>query len=757
MAVERAPIVLIVEDDPGIAELEKLHLEEAGYQVKVAGTAQAALACLQGGGIDLVLLDYMLPDLNGLDFYDRLKEGGFDLPVILVTALSDQGTILKALRAHVRDFVTKSVEYLDYLPQTVNRVLRQVETERQLAESEARLAAVFSSAKDAIIIAEADQRIRLFNTAAEQMFRCPAAQALGQPLTNFIEKELYSPNQTEGQSTGSLTQLVRWGSRGKRADGEEFPLEASISQTNNGGQKLYTVVVRDISERKRAEERLREQAVMLDNATDAILILDLEERVRYWNRGAERMYGWPAEEAIGRHVGTLHCQDHLAQREEPHRAMRERGEWIGELPQVNREGRRITVESRWTLVRDDAGQPRGVLIIDTDVTERKKLEAQFHHAQRMEGVGMLAGGIAHDFNNLITIIIGYSEILLSQLKPGERAYGQLREIRNAGERAASLTRQLLAFSRKQILQPRILDLNSLVAETEKMLRRLIGEDIDLASSLEPGLGKVKVDPGQIEQILINLAVNARDAMPTGGHLTIETRNVDWDGSYTQENQEVRPGPYVMLAVTDSGTGMDEATKARLFEPFFTTKEVGKGTGLGLATVYGIVKQSGGHIAVSSELGRGTTFKIYLPRVAETAPPGPSVLPLNQMPKGNETILLAEDEGATREMIRLALQTQGYTVLEAEDGEQAVQVCRQHTGPIHLLITDVIMPRIGGGQLAEFVKGLRSEMKVLFLSGYTDDAVVRHGIVQEKVAFLQKPFSLSGLARKVREVLDARAR
>jgi CheY-like chemotaxis protein len=339
------------------------------------------------------------------------------------------------------------------------------------------------------------------------------------------------------------------------------------------------------------------------------------------------------------------------------------------------------------------------------------------------------------------------------LPPNDPTRGFIQEIHKAGERAAHLTRQLLAFSRKDIVERRVLDLNALLIDTEKMLRRLIGEDIHLTTVLTPALGQVKADAGQVEQVILNLAVNARDAMPQGGKLTIETRNVELDSAYATLHPEVKPGHYVMLAVSDGGCGMSQETKARIFEPFFTTKGPGKGTGLGLATVYGIVKQCGGHIGVYTELGRGTSFKIYLPLVEDKVSSGKSLHGVRVAPHGNETILLVEDDDAVRAITKLALQSLDYTVLEARNGEEAVRICERHTEPIQLLITDVVMPEMGGRQVAERLTARKQGIKVLFLSGYTDDAVVRHGILQAEVAFLQKPFTPMALANKVRDVLD----
>jgi signal transduction histidine kinase len=383
----------------------------------------------------------------------------------------------------------------------------------------------------------------------------------------------------------------------------------------------------------------------------------------------------------------------------------------------------------------------------------RKSEDQLRQSQKVEAIGRLAGGIAHDFNNLLTIITGYCDLLLGRMTADAPMRREIDEVNKAARRAASLTRQLLAFSRRQILEPRVLDLNGIVRETEKMLIRLIGEDIDLKILTAADLGRVKTDPGQIEQVLMNLAVNARDAMPRGGKLTIETANVDLDEAYAGTHVSVRPGSYVRLAVSDTGTGMDRDTLAQIFEPFFTTKGPGKGTGLGLSTVYGIVKQSGGNIWVYSEPGRGTTFKIYLPRVAQAAEQPARDRRPPRMSRGTETILVAEDEAVLRELVRHILETSGYTVLVAADGAEAMATCDRHAGPIHLMLSDVVMPQMGGRELAERLAAVRPDMKVLYMSGYTSDAIVHHGMLKPGTHFLQKPFTPEGLTTKVREVLD----
>lgn len=383
----------------------------------------------------------------------------------------------------------------------------------------------------------------------------------------------------------------------------------------------------------------------------------------------------------------------------------------------------------------------------------RESQEQLRQSQKLEGIGQLAGGIAHDFNNLLTVINGFTALAMKDLPPDGLIRSNLEEVKKAGERASALTRQLLAFSRKQVLQPEVLNLDSVVVEMEKMLRRVIGENIDLRAVLEPQLGNVKADPGQIEQIILNLIVNARDSMPNGGKVTIETDNVYLDEEYAKHHLGAHPGHYVMLAVSDTGTGMDEKTRARIFEPFFTTKELGKGTGLGLSTIYGIVKQSGGNIWVYSEVGRGTTFKIYLPRVDEAAQECRRISAAEESVRGTETILLVEDEDMVRKLTQQILKASGYRVLEAANGGEALQFCERHDGPIDLLLTDVIMPEMSGRELAKRLHRNQPELRVLFMSGYTDDAIVHHGVLEEGANFIQKPFTPEVLATKVRDALE----
>jgi PAS domain S-box-containing protein len=519
-------------------------------------------------------------------------------------------------------------------------------------------------------------------------------------------------------------------------------------------------------ERKRGEEELRESQRFIQQIADAtpnvLYLYNLgEQQTVYVNRQATVVLGRTPEEIqrMGAAVFQilLHPDD-LAQHAE--RLKRFNQAQDGEIIETEYRMRHANGEWRWLYSRDTVfrrtadGSPQLILGAAQDITEHKHLEEQLRHSQRMEAVGRLAGGVAHDFNNLLTVISGYSELILNNLGPGDPRRGYVEEIRRAGARAAALTRQLLAFSRQQVMQPKVLNLNAVVANMEKMLRRLIGEDIELATMLAPDLGQVKADPGQIEQVILNLAVNARDAMPDGGRLTLETANVHLDMSDVRSDGGVPTGRYVMLAVSDTGCGMDALTRSHIFEPFFTTKAQGKGTGLGLSTVYGIVTQSGGHIWVESEPGRGATFKIYLPQVSEVVEMMPQRNESSGLPRGTETVLLVEDDPSVREWTARVLGEQGYVVLETANGDEALRVAQNYAqDQIRLLLTDVIMPQMSGSELARRLTALRPGMKVLYLSGYMDDTIINHGVLNAGAAFLQKPYSSAVLAQKVRDVLD----
>jgi PAS domain S-box-containing protein len=511
-----------------------------------------------------------------------------------------------------------------------------------------------------------------------------------------------------------------------------------------------------------SEERFR---AMFDSAAIGTGVLDLQGRVVTSNRALEQMLGYTKDELASLTAAELTHPDDRSRELEYFGELAEgkREEYRLEQRCLAKEGEVVWGHHTVSLVRDGFSRPKFAIAMLEDITprrqsedERLRLESQLRQAQKMEAVGQLAGGVAHDFNNLLTAIRGYSEFALNRLGEGNTGIRKdIEEIAKSADRASSLTRQLLAFSRKQLLQPRILQLNDVVSEVDKMLRRLIGEDIEVVTVFGRALGRVKADPGQIEQVLVNLVVNARDAMPDGGKLTIETTNVDIDEEYAAAHEGLFPGRYVMLAVHDTGHGIDAETKSRLFEPFFTTKEQGKGTGLGLATVYGIVKQSGGYIGVESEPGMGAAFKVFLHRLEAGKDEAERVVHIaEERPRGSETVLLVEDEEVVRNLVREILEGNGYTVIEARNGAEALGLGRRFTAPIHLLVTDVVMPKMSGRELAERLVTIHRETRVLYMSGYTDGAIGQHGVLDPHTEFLQKPFTFDALAQKVRKVLDA---
>jgi PAS domain S-box-containing protein len=511
------------------------------------------------------------------------------------------------------------------------------------------------------------------------------------------------------------------------------------------------------------EERLRESEerfrTMTESAVDAVVTADANGNIVSWNRGARAAFGYAPEEVLGTPLTRLvpeHLRDVDAEGREriAPTDVTPALERPVELHGVRKDRRAFPIEL--SLARWETRRGSFLTVIIRDITERRQLEEQFRQAQKMESIGRLAGGLAHDFNNLLTVIGGHAELLRGRLQPEDPLHRRIGHIQEAAAHAADLTKQLLAFSRKQVLAPQILDLNAVVVEIEPMLRRLIGEDIDLVTAPARGLSSIKADPAQIKQILLNLAVNARDAMPQGGKLTIETENVEVDQHYARLHPDVTPGTYVMLAVTDTGIGMDEETRSRIFEPFFTTKAAGLGTGLGLATVYGIVKQSNGAISVYSEPGLGTAFKVYLPRVLETVDSVATTAPAGCR-GGSETILLVEDNEMVRTLTCEILKRQGYTVVEARHGADALDLARRYHGPIHLLLTDVVMPEMSGPELVARLAPMRPQMKIIYMSGYTADAIDHQGMLDEGIEFLPKPIGLDTLVRKLRDVLDGRGR
>jgi len=694
--------ILIAEDSPTQAERLRLLLEGEGYRVDVVTNGNEGLARIRSAPPDLIISDVVMPVMDGYDFCRAVKSSDSTkrTPFVLLTDQKTPLAIIKGLERGADNFITKPFDD-DHLLERVRRIFEHLDLRRK-GHLEVEVT-VRVGPRNIVISADKQQIIELLFSTFEELCR--------------LNERLEDSKRVVEEHAHNLEAEVH-----KRTE--------ALRETNDF------------------------LSALIKASPAAITVLDADGNVTLWNPSAERIFGWQADEVVGRPLPTI-----PPEKREEHRALREQVMQEGRFKTIDvirhkKDGSLIHINLSTAPLRDAKGDICGIMGIMVDITERKQLEEQLRQAQKMEAIGQLTGGIAHDFNNMLTVIMGYSELTLHSLRPDDPARVNVEQIEQAGERASLLTRQLLAFGRKQVLQPKVLDLNAVLTNLDQMLQRLIGEDIDLVTVLAPGVGRVHADPSQVEQVIMNLAVNARDAMPRGGKLTIETANVELDDAYARRHGPVQPGAYVLLAVSDTGCGMDRDTQARIFEPFFTTKEPGKGTGLGLSTVYGIVKQSGGYIWVYSEVGRGTTFKIYLPRVEAVAKAVEPSREATGSVRGSETILLVEDDAGIRALVRQVLAQSGYQVLEAHHGKHAIQICEQHAGPIHLLVTDMVMPEMSGTETAGHLTSLRPDLKVLFLSGYADEAVHRHGMLAAGANFLPKPFTPAVLARKVREVLDA---
>jgi PAS domain S-box-containing protein len=630
---------------------------------------------------------------------------------------------------------------------------------------------------DAIVAVDGAGTILQVNSQTEQLFGYDRDELIGQRVEILVPENYRREHHHHRQNFADKPKTRRMGANlnlsGRRRNGSEFPVEISLSPVATEHGMIVLSAIRDISDRQKIEEELRraneelyrrtvEQlgesrsrlASIVDTSEDAIIGKGLDGVITSWNKGAERIYGYKPEETIGKHISLLAPPDRPDEIPEILRKIAS-GENIEhyESVRVAKDGRHLDVSISVSPLRDAEGNVIGASAIARDVTAQKRAEKQLHQAQKMEGIGRLAGGVAHDFNNILGIINACAEFLRDNLNPSAPPSPYVENIKNAVERGSSLTRQLLAFSRSSAIQPRILDLNERLQDISKLLRPLMGDDVEILVVSKAPAAIVEADPGQLDQIVVNLAVNARDAMPRGGKFILETTPTRFEEDFHEHHQTVPAGKYVQLAVSDTGSGMDEATLSRIFEPFFTTKEVGKGTGLGLATVYGIVKQSSGHIRVYSEPGQGTTFRIYLPNADHKIGLEPNreeeiVTPQRR----GATILLVEDDAIMRGLTRKTLEEHGYTVVEADDGQSAWQSIDSHPAQIDLLLTDVVMRRMSGPELVERLRTSQPNLKVIYMSGYTGELIAERDLLQRGMTLLEKPFSRTDLLRTIQVTL-----
>jgi PAS domain S-box-containing protein len=635
-------------------------------------------------------------------------------------------------------------------------------TEETLRESEERFRHMVDSVQDhAMFTLDRTGCVMTWNSGAERIHGYSAAEIVGQPIHRF-----YPPGE-EARVEDELAETARVGRSEYegwriRRNGERFwgRVMTTALRDERGELRGFARVTRDLTERRRSEVALRDTEARLssiiDSAMDAIITIDETQKIVMFNHSAERIFGVKAGVAMGSAIDRFMPERYRNAHSSHVRTFGTTGVTtrgmgrLGTLYGIRSDGKEFPIEA--SISQADVGGQRFYTVILRDISERRALEDQLRQAQKMEGIGRLAGGVAHDFNNLLTVIFGYIAVTSQSLAPDDKAQAALAHAREAAERAATLTRQLLAFARKQIVSPTVLRFGDVVGSLEPMLRRLIGEDIQLRTVIAPDTGLVRADTGQLEQVVMNLAVNSRDAMPRGGTLAIETANITLDEAYCRTRVGATPGDHVMLAVTDTGTGMSSDVLERLFEPFFTTKGPGKGTGLGLAMCHGVIKQSGGHIAVYSEPGRGTSVKVFLPRVTNGAEAAAAATPPKAV-GGSETVLLVEDNTMVRQLVAEGLRSSGYNVLMAEDGADAVRLAEQDSQRIDLLITDVVMPEMSGVQVAEAIRARRPRLCVIYMSGYTEETIVHHGVETQDMAFIAKPFTVDALLRKVRTVLD----
>jgi two-component system cell cycle sensor histidine kinase/response regulator CckA len=771
---------LLVEDSPTDAKLVLNALGAMGRPVEHERVqdAPSLRAALERRTWDVVLSDWSMPGFSAMGALRVLKKSGLDLPFIIVSGTVGEEAAVDAMRAGAHDYVLK--DKLGRVVPAIERELREAReraarrraeealrvSEAALLAEQARFRALVENNADGITLNTADGTFVYVSPAAASMLGRKADDLVGKNIRAYQHPDdVEAADDVRRRLLEAPRKTLSASRRIVRPDGTLRWVEVtSTNQLQDPAIGAIVNNIRDVTDRRRAEDALvvaqQRFNALLESGILGIVVSDSTGKIQEANDTFLSMLGYTRQEFAAGQVDWRRATP---------------PEWAGWTTQVSadlarlgwarasekeyfrKDGTRVPV-----LVGMAVVEGAQVISFSIDLTERKRVEKALHdtedqlrQAQKMEAVGRLAGGVAHDFNNILSVILSYADLLLGDIEESDPMHADMVEIRNAGMRAADLTRQLLMFSRQQVIAPRVIDLNDVLSNMKKMLTRLLGEDIELL--LAPGsVGRILVDPSSIEQVVMNLVVNARDAMPTGGTLTIETADFELEEEHARERPGAKAGRHVRLAVVDTGTGMDAATQARIFEPFFTTKELGKGTGLGLSTVFGIVTQSGGNIQVESAPGAGTRFEVYLPRVdAQTQAPVASVAATTRL--GTETILLVDDDDALRAVARNILTRSGYDVIEARNAGEALLLCEQHASEIHLLVSDVVMPKMSGPELAKRLVVTRPTMKVLCMSGYTDDSIVRHGVLQGNLAFLQKPFTPETLARRVREVLDANGR
>ena len=806
---QRIERILIVEDDPGVAELQQLRLQRAGFSTLWASGADQVREFLSHHTVELIVLDYLLPgNVNGLELHSQLKAAGHDVPVILVTGYGNEALAIQALRTGVRDFVSKSIEYLDYLPEAVGRVLYQVRTERQLLESENRFRNLLLSAPDAMLVSDKEGRLVFINQMAEKMFGYSSADLVNQPVELLVPARFRTAHREHRQRFAADPGIWPAGSRMRqlavRRDGTEFPIEIGLSLIEFAKEELILANVTDVTIVRNLENLLRDSNLVLEQIatgqslnTVLMTLTTAAERlhpglqcsVMTLDREQQRLYvavapSLPAAYLaaiegveIGPTVGSCgtaafsKCRVVVSDiathpnweeyRElaaehglgacwaEP--IMGSAGEVLGTFAMYYRTPREPSPSELEFISR--AAQLAAIAIEQKCQADALRLkEEQLRQAQKMEAVGALAGGIAHEFNNLLQVIRGYTELVTDALETDHPAREDLEYVMDASQRAMNLTRQLLYFGRRHALERSTIDPNLMIRDLLQLLRPLIGENIEVRSTYGKLSGAVHIDPDQFQQALMNLCINARDAMPAGGLLRISTEQRTLTGADCESLRHPTPGDNILIIVTDTGIGMSQEVLSHIFEPFFTTKDVGKGTGLGMAMVYGMVQQHGGSVQVESELGSGTTVSLYLPLVAPQ-PANTMDTASNRKPRGNQTILIAEDEPLVASYAERVLQQVGYRTLLARDGIEAVEFFKHHSETIALVLLDVVMPKLNGHQACEQIRAIKPDLPILFCTGYDPDSSQTGYVAQRGESLITKPYTAQVLLSTIADALN----
>ena len=755
--------VLLVEDNPADARLLREVVSEVeGSHISLTHveTLAAALARLDTQPFDVVMLDLSLPDADGLQTLVRTHQRAPAVPIVVLTGLDDEQLAMLAVREGAQDYLVKGQVTGYILVRAMRYATERKRAVEALQRSEEYFRSIIENALDTIIVLDSGGRVRYGSPSFER--------TLGYPQGVLNETDIFALVHPEDRAR--VNEMLRTGTQ---HPGTTLSFEIRLSHRSGSWRVFeaigrsfepgsavngFVVNARDITERKRASEELRHAnetlRAVIEASPLAIYTLDPDGAVVSWNAAAERMFGYSEKEVLGKTLPVIPATDKKSFFARLRATSAGRLAAGHEVVLRHKEGTLIDSSIWNSLMRDSAGEVTGIVEAVADNTERKRLEEQFRQAQKMEAVGRLAGGVAHDFNNLLTVITGYCQMITDSLDPSSAMATDLQQVLKAADRATALTRQLLAFSRRQMVQPKVIDADALVSEMRPIVRRVAGENIRLDVVVRANGARIRVDPGNLEQVVLNLVANARDAMPAGGDIQIKTRIVHMDARFGQNS--FAPAEYFVLEVTDTGIGMDDQTLSHLFEPFFTTKERGRGTGLGLSTSYGIVKQNQGEILVRSRPGAGSTFSIYLPTVQEEIDAAPNHEDLKGQHRGSETVLVAEDEDEVRQVVVEMLRAQGYNVIAASSGREALELIDSAASPVDMLLTDVVMPGMGGKELADAVRARRPGIPVLFVSGYAETGIVHEGEIEAGAEFLQKPFTRDDLCRRVRTVLDSRA-